>query len=224
MPSSRRSPRCRQTHDRRSAAPAGLERLAHHALAFRILARPPVPPARPHRIPPRCAGRAWRRCGSIPESVRPGSSRPSTLLRHQDVDARHKAGHDGETCMPTSSNAPRRTLLLTGASRGIGHATVIRFSSAGWRVITCSRHPFPGRMPVGRGTGGPHPGRPRRPRRHRRARSRKSASGWKTTSCMRWSTTPRSRRRPKAAAGSARSIPTSRPGATCSASISSRRS
>ena len=37
--------------------------------------------------------------------------------------------------MPTSSNnGPRRTLLLTGASRGIGHATVIRFSSAGWRV------------------------------------------------------------------------------------------
>jgi len=45
--------------------------------------------------------------------------------------------------MPHSSNLPRRTLLLTGASRGIGHATVIRFSSAGWRVITCSRHPFP---------------------------------------------------------------------------------
>src|SRR5213080_1826102 len=44
--------------------------------------------------------------------------------------------------MPTP-NLPRRTLLLTGASRGIGHATVIRFSSAGWRVITCSRHPFP---------------------------------------------------------------------------------
>jgi NAD(P)-dependent dehydrogenase (short-subunit alcohol dehydrogenase family) len=42
-----------------------------------------------------------------------------------------------------TSNLPRRTLLLTGASRGIGHATVIRFSSAGWRVITCSRHPFP---------------------------------------------------------------------------------
>jgi NAD(P)-dependent dehydrogenase (short-subunit alcohol dehydrogenase family) len=45
--------------------------------------------------------------------------------------------------MLTSANAPRRTLLLTGASRGIGHATVIRFSSAGWRVLTCSRHPFP---------------------------------------------------------------------------------
>src|SRR4051794_34111764 len=49
--------------------------------------------------------------------------------------------------MPTSTNAPRRTLLLTGASRGIGHATVKRFSSAGWRVITCSRHPFPEQCP-----------------------------------------------------------------------------
>ena len=37
----------------------------------------------------------------------------------------------------------RKTLLLTGASRGIGHATVKRFSSAGWRVLTCSRQPFP---------------------------------------------------------------------------------
>jgi len=48
--------------------------------------------------------------------------------------------------MPTS-NQPRRTLLLTGASRGIGHATVKRFSAAGWRVITCSRHGFPENCP-----------------------------------------------------------------------------
>jgi NAD(P)-dependent dehydrogenase (short-subunit alcohol dehydrogenase family) len=41
----------------------------------------------------------------------------------------------------------RRTLLLTGASRGIGHATVKRFSAAGWRVITASRHPFPENCP-----------------------------------------------------------------------------
>jgi NAD(P)-dependent dehydrogenase (short-subunit alcohol dehydrogenase family) len=53
--------------------------------------------------------------------------------------------------MPSSSNAPRRTLLLTGASRGIGHATAIRFSSAGWRVITCSRHAFPEVCPWGAG-------------------------------------------------------------------------
>lgn len=42
-----------------------------------------------------------------------------------------------------SSPSEKKTLILTGASRGIGHATVKRFSSAGWRVITCSRHPFP---------------------------------------------------------------------------------
>ncbi|ABE38544.1 short-chain dehydrogenase/reductase SDR [Rhodopseudomonas palustris BisB5] len=42
-------------------------------------------------------------------------------------------------------------MILTGASRGIGHATVIRFSSAGWRVITCSRHPFPEECPWGAG-------------------------------------------------------------------------
>jgi len=52
---------------------------------------------------------------------------------------------------PAESNAPKRTLLLTGASRGIGHATVIRFSSAGWRVLTCSRHPFPEQCPWGAG-------------------------------------------------------------------------
>jgi NAD(P)-dependent dehydrogenase (short-subunit alcohol dehydrogenase family) len=49
--------------------------------------------------------------------------------------------------MPTHANQPRRTLLLTGASRGIGHATVKRFSAAGWRVLTCSRHPFPENCP-----------------------------------------------------------------------------
>ncbi|MGI9522556.1 MAG: SDR family NAD(P)-dependent oxidoreductase [Hyphomicrobiaceae bacterium] len=45
--------------------------------------------------------------------------------------------------MSGRSTAERKALILTGASRGIGHATVKRFSSAGWRVITCSRHPFP---------------------------------------------------------------------------------
>ena len=41
----------------------------------------------------------------------------------------------------------QKTLLLTGASRGIGHATVKRFSSEGWRVLTCSRKPFDERCP-----------------------------------------------------------------------------
>jgi NAD(P)-dependent dehydrogenase (short-subunit alcohol dehydrogenase family) len=49
--------------------------------------------------------------------------------------------------MMPQTNEERRTLILTGASRGIGHATVKRFSSAGWRVITCSRHAFPESCP-----------------------------------------------------------------------------
>lgn len=38
-------------------------------------------------------------------------------------------------------------LLLTGASRGIGHATVKTFSDAGWRVLTVSRHAWDQRCP-----------------------------------------------------------------------------
>ena len=33
----------------------------------------------------------------------------------------------------------KKTLLLTGASRGIGHATVKHFYAAGWRIFTASR-------------------------------------------------------------------------------------
>ena len=60
------------------------------------------------------------------------------MLMPQDHPSRDKNARD---------NHPRRTLLLTGASRGIGHATVKRFSAAGWRVVTCSRHPFPENCP-----------------------------------------------------------------------------
>jgi NAD(P)-dependent dehydrogenase (short-subunit alcohol dehydrogenase family) len=41
---------------------------------------------------------------------------------------------------PLQSNT--RTLVLTGASRGIGHATVKKFGASGWRIITISRQPF----------------------------------------------------------------------------------
>ncbi len=43
--------------------------------------------------------------------------------------------------------AEQKTLVLTGASRGIGHATVKRFSAEGWRVLTCSRQAFDPRCP-----------------------------------------------------------------------------
>lgn len=40
------------------------------------------------------------------------------------------------------TTSAQRTLILTGASRGIGHATAKLFESEGWRVITCSRRAF----------------------------------------------------------------------------------
>ncbi len=40
----------------------------------------------------------------------------------------------------------QKTMVLTGASRGIGHATVKLFADAGWRIITCSRQPFDGEV------------------------------------------------------------------------------
>ena len=45
------------------------------------------------------------------------------------------------------TETPKKTIVLTGASRGIGHATVKRFSRAGWRVITCSRQDFADNCP-----------------------------------------------------------------------------
>jgi NAD(P)-dependent dehydrogenase (short-subunit alcohol dehydrogenase family) len=44
-----------------------------------------------------------------------------------------------------ASEIPRRNLVLTGASRGIGHATVKLFRERGWRVITLSRKAFDAR-------------------------------------------------------------------------------
>ncbi len=44
---------------------------------------------------------------------------------------------------------PGRTVVLTGASRGIGHATAMRFIEADWSVITCSRDSVPAQCMVG---------------------------------------------------------------------------
>ncbi len=41
----------------------------------------------------------------------------------------------------------RRTVFITGASRGIGHATATYFFERGWRAITCSREPVPPQCP-----------------------------------------------------------------------------
>lgn len=39
-------------------------------------------------------------------------------------------------------SAPPPAMLLTGASRGIGHATVQLFREHGWKILTVSRQPF----------------------------------------------------------------------------------
>jgi NAD(P)-dependent dehydrogenase (short-subunit alcohol dehydrogenase family) len=41
----------------------------------------------------------------------------------------------------------RRTVFITGASRGIGHATAAYFVKRGWRAITCSRDEVPPQCP-----------------------------------------------------------------------------
>lgn len=41
----------------------------------------------------------------------------------------------------------RKTVFITGASRGIGHATATYFVNHGWRAITCSRDAVPPQCP-----------------------------------------------------------------------------
>ena len=41
----------------------------------------------------------------------------------------------------------QKTAIVTGASRGIGHAVAQRFRTLGWRVITVSRQPLPDQCP-----------------------------------------------------------------------------
>jgi NAD(P)-dependent dehydrogenase (short-subunit alcohol dehydrogenase family) len=41
----------------------------------------------------------------------------------------------------------RKTVFITGASRGIGHATAAHFVRHGWRAVTCSREEVPPQCP-----------------------------------------------------------------------------
>lgn len=44
---------------------------------------------------------------------------------------------------PEDGGGKRKTVVITGASRGIGHATARFFLDRGWRIITCSREDTP---------------------------------------------------------------------------------
>ena len=88
-----------------------------------------------------------------------------------------------------------KTVVITGASRGIGHQIVIRFAREGWRVISCSREDIPAECKVG-----PMPHRhiptdladPASIAAFVERPTRKSATARSTP----WSTTPASRPRP----------------------------
>ena len=46
-----------------------------------------------------------------------------------------------------NDSGEQKTLVLTGASQGIGHATAKLFQEHGWRVLTCSRRAFTSACP-----------------------------------------------------------------------------
>ena len=104
--------------------------------------------------------------------------------------------------MSITPNAERKTLILTGASRGIGHATVKRFASAGWRVITCSRHAFPENCPWEMGPEDHIQVDLADPEDTRRAigEMRAAPEGAGLAASTRWSTMPASRPRARAGA------------------------
>ena len=94
----------------------------------------------------------------------------------------------------------RKTVFITGASRGIGHATATYFVERGWRAITCSRDEVPPECP--------------RDERHEHitvdleltrelpgTRLSGCTTSWAARSCTRWSTMPATRPRPRAASG-----------------------
>ncbi|MGC2779292.1 MAG: SDR family oxidoreductase [Bradyrhizobium sp.] len=69
----------------------------------------------------------------VRESAADAAAPAASCPFHQDVAAAERPGR-----------TEQKTLVLTGGSRGIGHATAKLFSDAGWRILTCSRQPFDG--------------------------------------------------------------------------------
>ncbi len=67
-------------------------------------------------------------------------------MAESDLSQLDKCPVTGQTISPprakASHSSEQKTLVLTGASQGIGHATAKLFEENGWRVITCSRRAF----------------------------------------------------------------------------------
>lgn len=69
------------------------------------------------------------------------SLKPSSRCPAPESAAMRSRSSDNKAHLQRAA-VTQRTMVLTGASRGIGHATVQLFSEAGWRIITCSRQTF----------------------------------------------------------------------------------
>ena len=78
------------------------------------------------------------------DTLSTGSERQSKLERLPEEAT--LCPFTGVSSQIVRASAEQKTMVLTGASRGIGHATVKLFSDAGWRIITCSRQPFDGEL------------------------------------------------------------------------------
>ncbi len=67
-------------------------------------------------------------------------------MAESELSQLEKCPVTGQTISPprakASHGSEQKTLVLTGASQGIGHATAKLFEENGWRVITCSRRAF----------------------------------------------------------------------------------
>ena len=140
-------------------------------LVDRVLAGPAVPAARSHRIPPRSAGAG--------RGTRRGSIRRASIVERSLVEP-------FQDRMPNSqTNQPRRTLLLTGASRG--HRARDGEAVFGRRLARdhLLAPSVSGKLPVGGGAGGSHPGRSRPIRRqHERGDRRdQAAARQRRTAC-----------------------------------------
>lgn len=124
-------------------------------------------PQCPHAQRPSEAGPGAEPARPVEHASAPASSDGPALRCPVDHGSAINPGaaiHPGAAMTPGSSMTPgaampplmaadgkQPVMLLTGASRGIGHATVKLFSAAGWRVITCSRQAFPEKCPWGAG-------------------------------------------------------------------------
>ena len=74
---------------------------------------------------------------------RPESDTPSQGGMDAKCPVDHEHVHEYRHVPPAyTASGDRKTMLVTGASRGIGHSIVRKFADQGWRIITISRHSF----------------------------------------------------------------------------------